>query len=113
MVVKPGIAQQRGLQVWGAVAARGGQDRGDPTLEALDHAGGWRAAWRGQTLLDAQGLAALIAFMVTAGRLFTRPAAALREVLAVVGQPVADLDRAGPVPRRPARTGRMRPSCSP
>ena len=63
MVVKPGIAQQRGLQVLGAVEAMGGQDLGDPTLEALDHAGGWRAAWRGQTLLDAQGLAALIAFM--------------------------------------------------
>ena len=97
MVVKPGIAQQRGFQILGVVEAMGGQDLGDTTLEALDHAIGLRAAWLGQTMLDAQGLAELVELMVTAGLTVSGSEQAIREFLAVVGQQVADLDRAGPV----------------
>lgn len=86
MVVKPGIAQQRGFQILGVVEAVGGQDLGDTTIEALDHAIGLRATWLGQAMLDAQGLAELVELMVTAGLTVSGSEQAIREFLAIVGQ---------------------------
>jgi len=64
MVVEPDVAQQRGLQVLGAIVSPSGQHLGDTAIETLDHAVGLRRPKLGQTVLDAQGLAELVELVV-------------------------------------------------
>jgi len=68
VVVEPDVAQQRGLQVLGAIVSPRGQHLGDAAIEALDHAVGLRCTGLGQSVLDAQGLAELVE-LVRAARL--------------------------------------------
>jgi len=94
-VVEPDVAQQRGLQVLGAIVSPSGQHLGDTAIETLNHAVGLRRPGLGQTVLDAQGLAELVE-LVLAARL-TAPGAKqpVGELFAVVGQQPGDPDRAG------------------
>ena len=81
---------------------------GDAPIEALDHPVGTGCSWSGEAVLDAQVLTELVKLMPARG--ITGPAAKepVREFLAIIGENLADPDRARLVQRsqKGARTGR-------
>ena len=105
MVVEPGIAQERGLQFLSGTEVVGAQQIGDATVEALDHAVGLRVLRLGQSMLDAQFSAELVEGVFPRRGTFARGDKAVGELLAIVGQEGADVERRGLGQRRQKTLG--------
>lgn len=94
MVVQRHIALQGLLHIVAAIEPVGLQDVRDAPVEPLHHTVGSGRPGPGQPVLYAQFLAQLIELMVAAGLALLAGKQAVRELFSVVGQQLADLDRA-------------------
>lgn len=109
VVVQGHIAHQRLLHVLCAVEALYLQNIRYAAIEALDHSIGSGRPGFGQAMLYAHLLAQLVELMIAAGLALTAGKQPVRELLAVVGQQLGDLDRAAAgcgavaLPRPPGR----------
>ncbi len=99
MVLQGHITQQRLLQILTAAEWVGVQYIGNTAVEALHHAIGFRHARFGKPVFYAKYNAQPVEFVVSAGFALTAGKQTIREFLAVVGQQLIDLDRAGLVQR--------------
>ena len=95
MVVQGHVTQQCLLQILTTAEPVGLQDIGNAAIEPLHHAVGSGCSGLGQSVLYAKCLAQLVKLMIAAGLAFAGGKQAVRELLAVVGQQLFDLDRAG------------------
>lgn len=80
---------------WHSRSVMGFEHIADTAIEALDHSVGLRGSGFGQAVLDAECLAPLVELVIAAGLALARGEQAAGELLAVVGQQLGDLDRAG------------------
>jgi len=94
MVVQGHVPHQRLLQILAAGEQVGFEHIGNTAVEALDHAVGFRRAWLGQAMLNAQRLTQLIKLMVSRGLALTVGKKPVGELLAVVGKDFLHPDRA-------------------
>ena len=90
VVVEPGVAFERGLQILARAEVRGRQDVADAPIEALDHAVGLRMTRLGEPVLDAEQGARTIEGVLARGFL-ALGGEAIGELAAVVGQHLLDL----------------------
>ena len=95
MVVHGHIALQGLLHIFTAVESVGLEHIRYAAIEPLHHAVGSWGSGPGQPVLYAQILAQLVELMAAAGLSLFAGKQAIRELLAVVGQQLADPDRAG------------------
>lgn len=92
---------QRGLHHVLARAEVTGFDHiADPAIEAPRHAVGLRRSGLAQAMLNAKVLAQHIKLMVTTDLALTASKQSLKELLAVVGQPLGDVQQVGALLRK-------------
>ena len=95
VVVKPGIAQERGLQLLAGAEVVRAQQIGDAPIETFHHAIGLGPFGACQAMLDLQFGTQLVEGMLTGGGALTRGDEAVGELLAVVGQDGLNMERRG------------------
>lgn len=93
MVVQSHVAHQGLLQILPTVESMRFEHVGNAPVEALNHAIGSGRSGLGQPVLNAQGLAERVKFMVARGLTFAAGKQPVGQLLAVIGQQLFDLQR--------------------